>query len=213
MVLEGDIHWATRVGGERRHPGPPADALGVLNIVRGVMLAGIWQMLIGFFHLQCAGASRTGTELRHELRDVPPSRVMSRQPISVPSDISLQELVDRFFYRYHLKFFPVEAGDRLVGCVPERSERAAARGLGRQACERHHALLRSRYGRKPQRPCIDVLRKMQQTGNGRLLVAKGDKLEGIVTADDIMNYVAVRMELREETRLTPELSTTRRARG
>src|SRR5690606_8917305 len=50
--------------------------LGVLNIIAGAFVQGIWQMLIGFFVYSAAGASRAHAELRGTLHGVPVSRIM-----------------------------------------------------------------------------------------------------------------------------------------
>ena len=73
--------------------------LGVLNIIAGAFVQGIWQMLIGFFVYSAAGASRAHAELRGTLHGVPVSRIMRREVVSVPADTPVHALIDKYFYR------------------------------------------------------------------------------------------------------------------
>ena len=42
---------------------------------------------------------------------------MTSDPVSAPPDISVQEFVDEYLYKYHYDLFPVVRGDQLIGAV------------------------------------------------------------------------------------------------
>jgi CBS domain-containing protein len=44
---------------------------------------------------------------------------------------------------------------------------------------------------------MQALSRMSQTGNSRLLVLEGDKLAGIITLKDILNFLSLKMDLEE----------------
>jgi Zn-dependent protease/predicted transcriptional regulator len=197
---KGDVTWATRIAAASGIVLALAlVALGVLNIIGGALVAGVWQMLLGFFLYSIAGASRTSAELRRELKDVPVSRIMSREPVAVDADLPLQGLVEAYFYRYHLKSFPVQSNGWLVGCVHLTDVNQVARDSW--ASTRVRDVMRpcgSETVVSPDAQALEALRRMQRTGNDRLVVAAGERLDGVITADDIMNFVAVRLELRDQ---------------
>jgi CBS domain-containing protein len=48
-------------------------------------------------------------------------------------------------------------------------------------------------------PINDTLNKMNETGLSRLLVAEGKKIVGIITLKDLVEYLAIKMELETMT--------------
>lgn len=42
---------------------------------------------------------------------------MKPDPVTVPHDATVRELVEDYIYRHHFKMFPVVMGDELLGCV------------------------------------------------------------------------------------------------
>ena len=179
--------------------------LGVLNIIGGAFVQGIWQMLIGFFVYSAAGASRAHAELRGSLHGVPVSRIMRHELVTVPADTPVQKLVDDYFYRHFYKVFPVVDGTgRLVGVVGLKDVANAKRDDWRN--------VRTGDIMKPlsedntvtsNAPAYEVLQMMQRRQNSRLLVVDGQTLKGMVTMRDIMGYLAVRDELESKTHATP----------
>ena len=49
----------------------------------------------------------------------------------------------------------------------------------------------------PDEDPMQALSRMSQTGNSRLLVLEGDKLAGIITLKDILNFLSLKMDLEE----------------
>lgn len=175
-------------------------ALGVVNIVSGMFIAGLWQLLIGFFIYNAAGASRVQLALRNFLKGMPIRRVTNRNPVTVTPDMPVRTLVEDYFYRHHHKFFPVVEGDRVAGCVTVKQ----VSGIGREdwdtarvrdvmtACGEENTVA-------PDEDALAVLRKMQNEQAGHhYLVVNNDRLEGLVTLKDLMSYLAIRLELEED---------------
>jgi len=98
----GDLRRATRFGSVTgRILGSALLALGVISIVTGTsLIGGMWQALIGLFIIGAAQASERQLELKLGLGDVRVARIMHPDPVSVPAETSLAELVDGYFYRY-----------------------------------------------------------------------------------------------------------------
>lgn len=178
--------------------------LGVLNIIAGAFVQGIWQMLIGFFIYTAAGASRAHAELRSSLHGVTVSRIMRQDVVAVPASTSVQSLVDDYFYRYFFKLFPVVEGTRLVGAV-------GLKDIAKVNREEWRSTLTSQVMQpigddntvRPDARVYDVLRAMQRQGKSRQIVADGASVKGIITMRDIMSYLAIRGELEETTTTAP----------
>ena len=179
--------------------------LGVVNIIGGAFVQGIWQMLIGFFVYSAANASRAHAELRGSLHGVPVSRIMRREIVTVPADTPVQKLVDDYFYRHFYKVFPVvDATGRPVGVIGLKNAGHANRDDWRS--------VRTSEIMKPlsedntvssNAPAYKVLQMMQRRQNSRLLVVDGQTLRGMVTMRDIMSYLAVRDELEPDAPAAP----------
>jgi Zn-dependent protease/CBS domain-containing protein len=179
--------------------------LGILNIIGGAFVQGIWQMLIGFFVYSAANASRAHAELRGSLHGVPVNRIMRRELVTVPADTPVQKLVDEYFYRHFYKVFPVVDGSgRPVGVIGLKDVGNANRDDWRS--------VRTGDIMKPlsedntvtsNAPAYKVLQMMQRRQNSRLLVIDGHSLKGMVTMRDVMSYLAVRDELESDTQTTP----------
>jgi CBS domain-containing protein len=179
--------------------------LGVLNIIGGAFVQGIWQMLIGFFVYSAANASRAHAELRGSLHGVPVSRIMRRELVTVPADTPVQTLVDDYFYRHFYKVFPVvDAGGRPVGVIGLKDVGHANRDEWRHA---RTADIMKPLGEdntvSSNAPAYKVLQMMQRRQNSRLLVVDGQTLRGMVTLRDIMSYLAVRDELEHDAPAAP----------
>jgi Zn-dependent protease/CBS domain-containing protein len=175
--------------------------LGVLNIIAGAFVQGIWQMLIGFFVYSAAGASRAHAELRGTLHGVPVSRIMRHDVVSVPADTPVQALIEEYFYRHFYKVFPVvDSTGRPVGVI----------GLKDVASADRTARTRDIMGPLTEdntvtssAPAYKVLQTMQRRQNSRMLVIDGQTLQGMVTMRDIMSYLAVRDELEPDSHAAP----------
>jgi Zn-dependent protease len=197
---KGSLRWATRVasaiGGGF---GLLLIVLGVWRVLIGDFVGGMWWFLIGLFVRFAAQASYQQVLVREGLRGVPVRRIMAANPVAVPPDITVAQLIDDYVYRHHHSMFPVVENGRLIGCVGMHE-------IKRQPRERWS----STAVREIMQPCsaataisadldaMEVLTLMSRTQNTRLLVTEGDRLTGIVTLRDLMNFLTVKLSLEED---------------
>src|ERR671910_2279032 len=118
---KGSLRWATRVSS------PIGGRFGILLIVLGVyrvligdFVGGMWWFLIGLFVRFAAQMSYQQVLMREALRGVPVRRIMTANPVTVPPEISVAQLIDDYAYRHHRSMYPVVEGGRLLGCVSMR---------------------------------------------------------------------------------------------
>jgi Zn-dependent protease len=113
---------------------------GVLNVLSGNWLGGVWIGLIGLFLSNAAQASYQQVLVHDALEGEPVRRFMNPDPITVSPSLDLRRWVDDFVYRYHRKTVPGGLRgpparlDRDAGPVP-----GAARGMGPAYRRRTHA--------------------------------------------------------------------------
>lgn len=197
---QGDLAKATRIAALLGSGlGIAMMAWGVYTIAaEGTFLSGLWQLLIGYFVLNAARASRTQSEISGALRGIRVAQVMQPAPITVPAGITAQTLVDDYFYKHHHKFFPVVENGDVIGSV----RLAQIAGLQRDDWgSTTVATLMEPLDRSailtPQSHALDALEAMHARGVSRFLVMDGARLAGLVTMRDILNFIAIRMELNQ----------------
>jgi len=124
----GDLAWATRfAAGSGQVFGVVLIALGVLGVLRGDLIDGIWAVLIGMFLRGAAAAELQATLMQRTLAGITVAAAMNPQPVAVPADLPVADFVEDYVYRYHHRWFPVEAQGRVVGSVSTREAAAVPR--------------------------------------------------------------------------------------
>ena len=124
---------------------------------------------------------------------------MQTEPLAVPREISVAQLVDDYIYRHHFKMFPVVDGDRLVGCVTTREVKELPRedwtrqtvGAIAQPCTADNTVA-------ADTDAMDALSKMHRTRLSRLMVVDGDRLVGVLSLKDLLNFFSLRLELGDD---------------
>lgn len=200
--IKGNLTWATRIASKFGSAfGIFLIVLGVLAFIGGNFISGAWYFLIGLF---IRGASKSSYEhilVRGALEGESIRHFMKTDPVTVSEDEDIQHLVEDYFYRHHHKMFPVMEDGHLRGCVTTQE----VKSMERSEWPRHQV-------REIARPCspdntvppdmdaMEALTMMNRTGNSRLLVVDGDRLEGIVTLKDLLDFLALKMDLEEGQR-------------
>ena len=104
----GDLDKATHIAARGGYFfGLTLILLGILSVLTGNFVSGMWSALIGMFVLRAAAAEDYRSDLRSVLGDQPVSNFMTRDPVVVDAKMNVQGLVDDFFYRYYHDMFPV----------------------------------------------------------------------------------------------------------
>ena len=175
--------------------------LGLLNVVQGNFVGGMWWFLIGLFVRNAAAMSYQQVLVHQGFEGLPVRRVMNAKPVSVAPLLPIADLVNDYFYRYYYKTFPVVEGSRLVGYVSAREVKAVPRERW-PFVTAADILVRCSPDNtvRPETDALEAVQLMNRTGNSRLLVAEGERLVGIISLKDMMNYLFLKMELEGEDR-------------
>ena len=172
---------------------------GALNVLRGDIIGGIWQVMIGFFLRNAAQSSYQQVLIRKSLEGEKVERFMKKDPVTAPASLSLQELVEDYIYTYHYKMYPVVEKGKLLGCITTRQVKEVPRERWPQ-----RTVGESLSGCSPENtvgPGMDALKAlsiMSRTGNSRLMVVDADQLIGIISLKDIMGFLSVKFDIGED---------------
>lgn len=197
---KNDLRFATRVTSRIGAAfGVGLIAIGIYRVIaRGDLLGGMWMLLIGLFLRSAAGMSYQSLLLRRNLEGEPVARFMKTDAVAVPRAASVAELVDSYIYKHHYKMFPVVDGERLLGCVSTHEVQALPReewerqtvGSIVEPCSPENSVT-------PDSDALSALALMKRSGRSRLLVVDGDRLLGIIALKDLLEFLALKVELEE----------------
>lgn len=194
---KGNMRWATRLAAQIGSAfGLAFVALGVLNVLRGELVGGVWIAVIGLFLNSAAGSSYTQLRTRQALEGQPVSRFMTRDPVTVPPHLSLRELVDDYIYVYGHDMYPVVAENRLLGCaglsqikqVPQSQWQDVSVSEIMSPCSTGNMI-------DANADAVAAIAIMQRSGNSRLMVLKEGHLAGVVALKDILRLLALKLDL------------------
>lgn len=181
---------ATRAG---RVFGLALVGVGLVQIVTLPGFGGLWLMLIGWFITSAAGAEEQQTRARARLSGVAVSEVMSPDPASAPSSLTLEEFVDDYVMRRHHSTFPLltaEGGPaglvtlKRVKQVPR--DRWPSTSVADIAC-RGDELATAR----PDESLADVLERMAGCADGRVVVVDEGRVVGIISPTDVTRRLEI----------------------
>jgi len=193
----GDLRQATRIAsGAGKGFGMLLMLLGLLNVLTGNFIGGMWWFLIGLFVRGAAEASYQQLIARRIFQGEAVRRFMTHETVAVPPGLTLGAFIEDFVYEYHYDLFPVVSGQSLVGCVSTRQVKAVPReewsrltvGDVMAACTEDNTV-------DPGMDAIEAMALMRRTGASRLIVAVGDRLVGIVALKDMLELFSLKMDL------------------
>ena len=166
----------------------------------GFTLGPLWLVFIGLFLRSAAEAGYQQVALREAFAGLKVRDILQSGIIAVPPDLTLECLVDDYFYRYRYRSFPVLEEDRLAGMIGLKDVQSVSRAMWPQVRVRD-AMHRVQEANVVQADddLLSVFRKMMSEDKGHLPVAEGGRLVGIVTRHDIMNLIQIKTDLAEET--------------
>ena len=196
-AFSGKLAWATRISSVIGSGfGLALIFLGVYSFIRGDLISGIWLFLIGSFLRSAAMGSYQRLVTQRALAGREVREFMHDRPVAVPYFISVEQFIDDYVYKHHYRIFPVVEDDRLIGLISVRQVKEIPRNDWAQRTVREITILCSPENTVPPDMCAtEALELMQKTGGGRLLVADGHRLVGILTLKDLLEALALRADL------------------
>jgi Zn-dependent protease/CBS domain-containing protein len=194
-----NINWATNISSKIGSAfGFALIIFGVVEVIAGNFIGGAWMFLIGLFIRSSSQMSYKQMVLRNSFYGEKISKYMASNPVKVSPDISLEKLIEDYIYKYHYKMYPVVEKEKIIGCVELKSvknipkeERASKKVRDiMEACSKSNTI-------SPDEKADKVLSLMQQKRRSRLMVVEGDKLVGVISIKDLMDFLSIKIDLGE----------------
>lgn len=196
-ALRRDLAWATRWASRCGSGlGIGLMALGLVESYFGGLLAGIWWVVLGVFLRYAARQGYQQTMVRQALHGQHVGELMNRQPVIVPDDVSLDDLVKRYVYPSHLAMFPVMHDGHLVGAVSTPQLRTIPmEAWAAQTTGQIVQLPSAENSVDPDADAADALAVMSRNEAGSLMVVRDGNLEGVLTMQDLLKFAAIKLQL------------------
>ncbi|MFH1542758.1 MAG: site-2 protease family protein [bacterium] len=169
---------------------------GFINLFSGSFISGIWLIFIGLFLQESAEVSYRQVLMKKMLSGVKVEKLMSKEVITIPANITLDKLVDNYFFKYRHSCFPVMEDDTILGIVTLHDVKEVARDKwditpAKDIMEPldSHIMISKHFD------AMEALPKIANNGIGRLLVIDHTKLIGILSQRDIMRLFEFKSEI------------------
>ncbi len=171
-------------------------ASGVLALLRGAGIAGVWYIALGWFLKEASGSAYSQARLDEALRDVTVRDVMLTAVETLPAEISVAEAARAHFLCTGYGSYPVVRGEAVVGLLCLRDV------LGIKLPERERLSVQAAM--RPMSPAIVIdgdaplaqaIVKMGRNGAARLIVLEDGRLAGLLTMSAVLRHIRVREEL------------------
>lgn len=197
---KGNLKWATGIacrGGIGLGYG--LIFFGIFQFISGAFIAGIWGFLLGFFLQNMSKMSYQELLIGDIFRGERIKKYAKTNVITAPFNISLQDLVDNYFYKHYHKLYPVVENKKLVGCISFDEIK--------QIENEKWSILKVNQVMRECTPEITidvntevpkVLQLMTSQNRSRLIVTEQGELYGIITLKDMMDIISMRISLTEK---------------
>jgi Zn-dependent protease len=161
--------------------------LGLVDIVLTADFSGLWLMLIGWFLAGAARSEERGEMVRNNLAGARVAEVMSLNPRTVPSWVTVDLFINHYAAGTGLTAFPTNGIDGSVdGLVTANALRrvAPSQRTTRRASDVMIPIAQIPVAR-PDELITDLLSRVGRQSEGHALVFDGDRLVGVVSPADI----------------------------
>lgn len=169
---------------------------GFVAIIFGDFLDGIWIVFLGWFIRSGAETSLRQTLVDEILSGVKVEQIMTRDVLTVPPNITIQQLVSDYFLVHRHEGYPVVKDGKILGIVTLQCVRAIPEERREtETVEQAMVHCEPTVTVKLTLTALDTLHKMAREKVDRVLVVDEGRLLGIVTRGDLITTIRTRQEL------------------
>lgn len=158
-----------------------------MGIIGLIIPGGLWYILIAFFIYIGASEENKSTQISVTLEGVKIKDIMTRDIKTVPSGMTVDELVD-FMFRFKHMGYPVVDGKEVIGIVTftdvhniPKEERKNIRLLD--------IMTKEIINLKEDDDAVKALKLMTMNNIGRIIILNEKKMTGIVSRTDLLRSV------------------------
>jgi Zn-dependent protease/predicted transcriptional regulator len=195
--VKGDMQQATKIASSL------GSFFGYFLIFNGVFLAlagnlfnGLWFLFIGWFITQASQSSYQHVVMNDMFNKICVNKFMTENVVTVEYYVSLEQLVEDYFYKYKFSMLPVVRIGEIMGIVTLDDIKKVHKSIwdettvGSIAQKLEEDLIVS-----PRDTVSIAMDKAFKNGVGRVLVMEDGRLLGIVSRTDILNYIRIHGQL------------------
>lgn len=164
--------------------------LGVWRLFQGDWINGLWVAFIGWFLENAVVGQVQQQRIRFLLSGHTVDQVMSRSCVMASSDLTLQELVDRYILDQGQRCMIIMRADRPAGLLTLHDIRQVPRE--RWATTRASEVMTPMDKVKITAPKVGLEQALEQMGTdgvNQMPVMENGQVEGILSRQDIINYL------------------------
>src|SRR3990170_1268899 len=169
---------------------------GLWHILQGVFISGLWLIFVGMFLQQAADQGYRQTLLHRTLSSVKIRDIMVSPAVVVNVEMTLDHIVNDFFFRYRYNSFPVVSGDTIAGIISFHDIKVVEKEKW------HYTIVRdimhkeiTAFTISPESGALEALDKMIDTHRGRLVVIEDGRIAGMISQRDIMHMLKLKADL------------------
>jgi Zn-dependent protease len=171
--------------------------VGALALMRGAPVAGVWNILIGWFLKEAAADAYRQVRVDEALSGVSVADAMIRDVATLPADLSVAEAARDHFLRTGYPAYPVVRGDEVVGLLQLRDViQMPAEERDGTSVQGAMLPLTDDLVAAPGDPVLEALARMGGSPRGRLLVMDHGRLVGMLSTRSILRHIQLRQQLR-----------------
>jgi Zn-dependent protease len=169
---------------------------GVWRMFSGDFGGGLWIAFIGWFLDNAASAQVHQTVFQGLLTGHWVSQAMSTRSVTVPSDITLQQLVDEHVLGTGRRCFLVSRGESTVGLITLHQVKKVPRASWANTTTAQVMLVLDQIKRiGPTTELWVALQQMDRDGVNQLPVMTGSEVLGMLSREDVVTYLRTVQEV------------------
>ncbi len=170
--------------------------VGILGLFSGSQVGGLWQVFIGLFLLIAAKSTYQQTLVNAALKNKTVASMMTPDPHTASPDQSLAELVNLVMLRHRTSYVPVVEDGVVLGYV----DGSVLGNIDRDnwsSTQVGDVFVAVGPGNSvpPNLPASAVLERMSRAGQRKFMVIDGQRLLGVITLADLLEYLRVLQDL------------------
>jgi Zn-dependent protease/predicted transcriptional regulator len=192
-AVSGDMKKATRwASNSGKGVAFTLMALGVLAILYGGLIDGLWLMLIAWFLYAAARNAYAETVVRQRLEKLTVADLMDTSFQSVDADMRVEEFMEHKLAHSSQRHWPVFAEGQVVGTI--NVEQAAEVPAEARGAIKVGSIMKPLNGADVIAPELhgqEALRILSDSDEGVLLVMRGSELLGTLSNRDVMRWLTL----------------------
>jgi len=164
--------------------------LGVLVLFQGLLITGLWYIMIGFFVLGAARGAYQSQIMDNAFAGKTVGNLMVQNPIVVSPEMTLSDFVNTVVLSKRVSFVPVVEDGILLGQIDKDVLSVIDHDNWSNTCVGDvFAGLDVATTVPPDMPISDLMAQIAQTGTRKFLVVKDHTLLGVITLANLIGYM------------------------